>query len=109
MVAFIRFIFRLAGCSLLAAAMVAAIADGSKSIARSEISFLPLGSLWPTAMADIQHVVGSLFGSILEPEGVLSLAELTAHCPTSLACAFLGGLCLWIGWSRDGRKVSSYA
>ncbi|MTI00035.1 hypothetical protein E1297_28950 [Roseibium sp. RKSG952] len=44
--ALIKFVFRLFGLILVAISVVALVADGSRSIARSELVFMPLGQAW---------------------------------------------------------------
>jgi len=44
--ALLRLLFRLGGYVMLPCALVAIIADASKSIASSELVLLPLGQLW---------------------------------------------------------------
>ncbi len=54
MLSFFKFFFRLSGYLFLACALIAIVADGSRSIARSELTLMPLGQFW------YEHAQGSL-------------------------------------------------
>lgn len=103
----IRFLFRLVGFLILAAAFAALLYDGTKTIAGSEIYFTPLGQTWSAVHSNSlqllqpaieRHVAVWLWDPVM-------LSILTA--PTWLVLGILGALLILIG--RKKRPLIGYS
>lgn len=99
-----KLIFRLAGYSLLAGALLAMIADGSKSIAQSKLILVPLGQFWfehapeslGLAQAAVQrHVNPFLWDPVIQT--ILTWPIWSVLIP-------LGLIFLWLGAKRRKRR-----
>jgi hypothetical protein len=98
---------RLAGLLLIAAALVAAVVDGAKSIAASELVVTPLGQTWfqidRAGLGAVQQWIQAevepwLGGWVWRPaiQSVLAL-------PTALSAAALGALLIVVSTRRRRR------
>jgi len=105
MIRLLKFLMRLIGLVFLAIALVAAISDGSKSIAQSGYVATPIGQIWfevspeslNTAQAAIQrHVLPFLWDPIVQT--VLTWPVWSVALP-------LGLFLLWLG-SRRRRRAA---
>lgn len=96
----LRFFMRGVGCFLLAAALVAIIADGSRTIAQSELALLSAGEFWSGISSESLAWVRS----ILQQSAVPFLGDIVfqnvLNWPLWLVCSLMGFLCLWLGQSR---------
>ncbi len=95
-----RFIARFLGLWIVAAALVAAIVDGAKSLAASALVLTPLSETWATAAAwaGWTESAEELAAFILWPFDVLYVWMLAA--PTVLVLAVVGVLLLVLGSRR---------
>lgn len=105
MIRLFKFLLRLVGLVFMAVAVVAAISDGTKSIAQSAYVATPIGQVWfdvspeslNTAQAAIQrHVLPFLWDPVLQT--VLTWPVWAVALP-------LGLLFLWLG-SRRRRRAA---
>ncbi|WP_417671134.1 hypothetical protein [Roseibium sp.] len=104
----LRFFFRFLGCLLIATAVVALIADGSRSIAQSTLSILTAGELW-------QLVSSATYKDMVEAVSAdPAFAFLSAILlyvlsgPVWVVFSVLGMASLWLG-RRRFEKASALA
>ena len=99
----LRLLFRLGGYVMLACALVAIIADASKSIARSELVLLPLGQLWfdhaPVSLSLAQAAIQRHVSPFLWDPVIQTLLTW----PIWGVLGPLGLILLWLG-TRGGRR-----
>jgi hypothetical protein len=107
----LRFIARFLGCWLVAAALVAAIVDGAKSIAASALVTTPLTETWATVAvwAGWAESAADLAAFILWPFDILFIWLLAA--PTVIVLSVFGVLLLVVGARRrrpsTGREFAT--
>lgn len=103
----IRFILRVLGLWILAAAFIVLIYDGTRSIAGSQVLVTPVGEIWndinSTSLLLLQpaierHVAVWLWNPVI-------LTVLTA--PAALVLAILGGVLMVLG--RKKKPLIGYA
>jgi hypothetical protein len=101
----LRFIARSLGYWLVAAALVAAIVDGAKSIAASGLVLTPLFETWASiaALAGWEASAGALADYILWPFDILFVWMLSA--PTVVVLAAFGALLLALGAKRRRPSI----
>lgn len=103
----IRFALRFFGFLCLAAAFVAAVYDGTRSIAADHLVLTTLQQVWsiwhPTSLAALQPTIGRHFADwVWDPVMVTILAS-----PTCILLAILGCVLLLAG--RRPRPLIGYA
>lgn len=100
-----RFLFRFAGLWFLAAAFVALVYDGTKSIAGNGLVVSRLGDSWntvhPASLEQLQPAVENVAGWLWDPLFVNLLAA-----PTWLVLGVLGAVLVLLG--RKKRPVIGY-
>ncbi len=93
----IRFLLRLTGLLLVAAGFVGFVIDGARSIANTEITFVPLGQVlfqvFPTRFPMLEPAVTRHLHPALWDPVLLNLLLL----PASVVAFLLGILLLWLG------------
>jgi ABC-type Fe3+ transport system permease subunit len=102
----IRFVFRFVGFCILAAAFVALLYDGTKTLAGSQVYFTKLGDTWNTVHSTSLQLLQPAIERHVSPwlwETVV-LNILTA--PTSLVLGILGALLILIG--RKKKPLIGY-
>jgi hypothetical protein len=103
----IRFVFRFIGFFVLAAAFVALLYDGTKTIAADQISITPLEQIWAyldaTSLQRLKDAV-SQSASVWVWDSLFATV-LTA--PAALVLAVLGALLMLIG--RKKRPLIGYS
>lgn len=108
MIVLLKLIFRLAGYLLLAGALLALVADGSKSIARSELVLMPLGQFWfdhaPEALKLVQAVIQRHVSPFLWDPVLQTLLTW----PIWAVLLPLGMILLWLG-TRGRKRRDVYA
>ncbi len=101
----IRFFFRTLGLIALAAAFVAVLYDGTKTIAGNELSITVLRQTWsnlhPESLAALQSAAARGGGWLV------TATQTVLDQPTALIFAVLGALLLLIG--RKKRPLIGYA
>lgn len=102
----IRFVFRFVGFCILAAAFVALLYDGTKTLAGTQVYFTKLGDTWnavhSTSLQLLQPAIERHVSPWLWEAVVLNI--LTA--PTSLVLGILGALLILIG--RKKKPLIGY-
>lgn len=103
----VRFLARLSGCAAVAAALVTAVVDGSKMIARSDMVFTTFGEFWLMVGGQPFTRIASIDGAApLDGPAMSSSLDLLALAPLSLVFALAGAMLLWAGWPRASRTLS---
>jgi len=102
----LRFLVRFAGFWVFAAALVAAVIDGAKSIAASEPVLTPLGHAWsqlaPDSLAQAQLAVETELG---QPWLWELVAGWLLAAPTWLVLGLLGLILMLLGRRRSRRSL----
>jgi hypothetical protein len=98
--AFLKFILRLVGHVFLACALVALVADGSRSIARSEISFQPLGQFWFDLSPETLNLAQAAIQRHISPFLWDPVVQTLLTWPIWAVLFPLGLLLLWLGARR---------
>ena len=102
----IRFLLRFAGFWLFAAALVAAVIDGAKSIAASQAVLTPLGEAWaqlaPDSLAEARRGVEEGLG---QPWLWELLAEWMLAAPAWLVLGLIGLILMLLGRRRRRRSI----
>lgn len=103
MITLIKFLLRLAGYVLLAAAFVAAVVDGSKSVAASAFVYTPLREIWSdlsaaSLAATLDWLSVSRAGNMLLP---------LFDYPLWAVAAPVGIVLLWLLDRRARRPISA--
>lgn len=102
----IRFLSRFAGFWLLAAALVAVVIDGAKSIAASELVTMPLGVAWsqlaPTSLVQTQFAIEEQLG---QPWLWDLLTQWVLSAPVWLIFGVLGLILMLLGRRRRRRSL----
>ena len=108
MIAFLKFVLRLAGYLLLACTVVAFVADGSRSIAQSKLVVLPLGQFWsefsPETLSLFEEVVQHNVSPFLWDPVLQTLLTW----PIWAVLGPFGLILLWLGAHRR-RKTNVFA
>nr|WP_246206143.1 hypothetical protein [Propylenella binzhouense] len=103
----VRFIARLIGVWLVAAALVAAVVDAAKAIAASALVATPLGQVWfevaPESLAAAQEAVAVRLGA---PWLWQAITAWILSAPAWLVFVLLGALLLRLGRPRRRRGVA---
>ncbi|MCG6122235.1 MAG: hypothetical protein MEP57_05945 [Microvirga sp.] len=93
----IRFVLRLVGFLLVAAAFVGFVVDGARTIANAELSFTPLGQvlfqLFPESFPMLEPAITRHVHPMLWDPVVLNLLL----APAAVVAFVLGALLLWLG------------
>jgi hypothetical protein len=101
----IRFLFRFVAFWLLAAALVALIVDGAKSIAASELVTTPLGLAWsqlaPTSLIQTQFAIEEHLG---QPWLWDVLTEWVLSAPVWATVGLLGLILMLLGRRRRRKR-----
>ncbi|MBO6754824.1 MAG: hypothetical protein JJ902_00725 [Roseibium sp.] len=96
----LKFLLRLLGYGLLACAVIAVVADGSKTVARSEWVMVPLGQLWfefsPATLNLAQAAIQRNVSPVLWDPVIQTLLAW----PAWAVFAPLGLVLLWLGARR---------
>ncbi|TVR09329.1 MAG: hypothetical protein EA385_07310 [Salinarimonadaceae bacterium] len=99
----LRFVLRLAGFLLVAAAFVGLVADGVRTIANAQFTFTPLGQvlfrLFPDHFPVLEPAITRHVHPLLWDPVVLNLML----APASVVGFALGALLLWLGRARPER------
>jgi hypothetical protein len=102
----IRFLLRFAGFWVFAAALVAAVIDGAKSIAAAEPVLTPLGQAWsqlaPASLLEAQHAIEEQLG---QPWLWDLLAEWVLAAPAWLALGVIGLILMLLGQRRRRKTL----
>jgi hypothetical protein len=102
----IRFLLRFAGFWVFAAALVAAVIDGAKSIAASEPVLTPLGEAWaqlaPTGLRDAQFAIEEQLG---QPWLWDLLTQWVLAAPAWLVLGIFGLILMLLGQRRRRKTL----
>jgi hypothetical protein len=98
----LRFASRFLGFWLIAAAVVAAVVDGAKSIAASSLVTTSVGETWSTIAA----LSGNDLAALTAPGPLNYLLQLLLAAPTVVALAIPGAVFLVLGAKRRPPSLS---
>ncbi len=105
MFALLRLLFRLGGYVMLACALVAIIADASKSIAQSELVLLPLGQLWFDQSPDTLNMAQAAIQRHVSPFLWDPIIQTLLTWPVWGVFGLFGLIFLWLGSRRNRQTV----
>ncbi|MEP0232344.1 MAG: hypothetical protein ABJP02_06230 [Parasphingorhabdus sp.] len=97
----LRFLLRVIGSFLLAAALVAMISDGSRTIGQSELVLLSSFDFWMSLSADSLAEIRAGLETSGAPFLWDPVLETFLSWPVWVGCSILGVICLWIGRTRS--------
>lgn len=101
----VRLLFRLTGYVMLACALVAIIADASKSIAGSELVLLPLGQLWFDQSPETLNMAQAAIQRHISPFLWDPVLQTLLTWPIWGVLGPLGLIFLWLGTRRTRRDA----
>lgn len=99
----VRATLRFIGFWLLAAAVVAVVVDGTRSIADSTVSVTPLGQTWVQINTASLNAAQAFLQRYLNPAIWDQVVVTVLRMPTALVAGFLAALCLVLG--RPKRDI----
>lgn len=99
-----KFFFRFSGYIILASALVAVVADASKSIARSELVTVPFGQMWFELSPETLNMAQAAIQRHVSPQLWDPFIQTLLTWPVWVVLAPLGLLLLWMGARRQGPE-----
>lgn len=108
MISILKFVFRGLGAVLMALAIIAGIADASRSIAESKIILMPLGQVWFEVSPETLNLSQAVVQRYVHPAVWDPVLQTVLTWPAWGVFAGLGLAFMWLG-SRRRKNRFSYA
>ena len=102
----VRFLLRIFGYVLLAAAIIGGISDASSSIAQSRVILAPLGQVWFSLSPETLNISQAVIQRYIHPDLWDPGIQMLLTWPSWAVLGPLGLLFLWLGTSRKRKSVS---
>lgn len=105
MISILKFILRAFGAILMALAIIAGIADASRSIAEAEVMLKPLGQLWFELSPETLNLSQAVIQRYVHPAVWDPILQTALTWPAWVVFAGLGVLFMWLGARRQKHRI----